>query len=86
MTITLLITSFCRTSTAAVLPVSLNLVKYIMMNAVYDKHPFSEKIISEVISYLSLRVGAKLSLTIKQKAQWHKFNFHEKYITSCIDI
>ena len=45
-----------------------------MMNATYSRQPFSLKIISEVLSYLSIRYNVKDSKSKIYKSEWKKFN------------
>ena len=53
---------------------TVSLDNFTMMNATYAKQPFTDKTISEVISFFSVQLFVKVNETQKYESKWHEYN------------
>jgi hypothetical protein len=55
---------------------NVNIDQYTMMNATYAKAPFNDRIICEVLNYLSIHLNVKLDWGQQFASVWHKYHNH----------
>ena len=55
-----------------------------MMNATYAKKTFTDKTISEVLSYIAMLTCVTLDFTASFQSEWHKYDHHRIEIGKAI--